>query len=374
MKVTIKTAKLNEIKPNKDNPRILRDEKFKKLKQSIQDFPEMLELREVVVDEDMIILGGNMRYRALQDLGIKEAQIKIVEGLSEEQKKEFIIKDNVGFGDWDWDILANEWDTTELEDWGLDLPFSKDENNSKFSEDVESDEEFQLYQYNEFAIFPKTNKYNIPDLLENKLYKGDLDDVIWSHNDEDIQENKTYLAMYGQLAVDERLKDKVIGFFVDDSRFEVVWNEAVKILYKFDNIQPKALLTPNFSLWADEPIPFQIMAWYKTMWCGRYWQEAGYEIIPTLNWSTEESFEFCFLGLPKYLPTAIIQTRNIKTKKEFNSFKKGIRELQKKVEIGTLFIYGTENKEIDEVLSGINFKRIRPWTEKKALQNKKKDI
>jgi DNA modification methylase len=152
MKVTIKTAKLNEIKPNKDNPRILRDEKFKKLKQSIQNFPEMLELREVVVDENMIILGGNMRYRALQDLGIKEAQIKIVEGLSEEQKKEFIIKDNVGFGDWDWDLLANEWDTTELEDWGLDLPA-----------DIETEE-----------LEAQEDDYEQPDQITTDIVLGDL--------------------------------------------------------------------------------------------------------------------------------------------------------------------------------------------------------
>lgn len=111
---------LEKIKANPNNPRVLKDHKFEKLKKSIQEFPEMLALREIIVDENMVILGGNMRYRALQDLGILEAPVKIAKGLTEEQKKEFIIKDNVGFGEWDWDALANDWDTLELEEWGLE--------------------------------------------------------------------------------------------------------------------------------------------------------------------------------------------------------------------------------------------------------------
>ena len=112
---------ISKLKPNKDNPRIIKDNKFKKLVQSIKDFPQMLELRPIVVDEDMTILGGNMRYKASVEAGLKEVYIKIAEGLTEDQKKEFIIKDNVGFGEWEWDILANEWDSTKLTEWGLDV-------------------------------------------------------------------------------------------------------------------------------------------------------------------------------------------------------------------------------------------------------------
>jgi len=116
-KVTIK-----EVIPNKSNPRIIKDDKFKKLVQSIKDFPQMLEIRPIVVDENNIILGGNMRFKACIEAGLKEVFIIKANDLTEEQKHEFIVKDNVGFGEWDWDILANEWDTEKLEDWGLDLP------------------------------------------------------------------------------------------------------------------------------------------------------------------------------------------------------------------------------------------------------------
>ncbi len=118
---------INKLKPNKDNPRIIKDKKFKKLIKSIKEFPEMLDLRPIVVDEDMTILGGNMRYKACIDAGLKEVPVTIAKGLTDAQKQEFIVKDNVGFGEWEWDILANEWDSTKLNEWGLDVWENKDE-------------------------------------------------------------------------------------------------------------------------------------------------------------------------------------------------------------------------------------------------------
>jgi ParB-like chromosome segregation protein Spo0J len=114
-------VKLKDLKANPNNPRYIRDEKFEKLKKSIQDFPEMLKLRPVVVDDEMMVLGGNMRLKALTELGIDEVEVIKAKDLTEKQKAEFIIKDNVGFGDWDWDMLANEWDNTQLGEWGLDV-------------------------------------------------------------------------------------------------------------------------------------------------------------------------------------------------------------------------------------------------------------
>ena len=122
-------VKINAIKTNPKNPRLIKDDKFKKLVKSIQEFPQMLELRPIVVDENNIILGGNMRYKACIEAGLKEVYILKAEDLTEQQKDEFIVKDNVGFGEWDWDILANEWDTDKLTDWGLDLPIFKDDEN-----------------------------------------------------------------------------------------------------------------------------------------------------------------------------------------------------------------------------------------------------
>jgi len=129
--------KINKIKGNPSNPRNIKDEKFKKLVKSINGFPEMLEKRPIVVDEDMMVLGGNMRWKACKDAGLKEVWIDVAEGWTQEQKDEFIIKDNANFGEWDWDILANEWDNAELNEWGLDVWNPEDIDLEQFFENDE---------------------------------------------------------------------------------------------------------------------------------------------------------------------------------------------------------------------------------------------
>jgi DNA modification methylase len=113
---------INEVKSNPNNPRIIKDDKFKKLVSSIKELPQMLQLRPIVVNEDMVVLGGNMRLKACKEAGLKEIPIIKASELNEEQQRAFIIKDNVGFGEWDWDALANEWDAEQLDEWGLDIP------------------------------------------------------------------------------------------------------------------------------------------------------------------------------------------------------------------------------------------------------------
>ena len=113
---------INKVRTNPNNPRIIKDDKFQKLVKSIQEFPQMLEIRPIVVNDEMIVLGGNMRLKACQEAGLKEIPIIKASNLTEEQQKEFIIKDNVGFGEWDWNDLANNWDANELSEWGLDIP------------------------------------------------------------------------------------------------------------------------------------------------------------------------------------------------------------------------------------------------------------
>ena len=148
-------VKINAIKTNPKNPRLIKDDKFKKLVKSIQEFPQMLELRPIVVDENNIILGGNMRYKACVEAGLKEIFILKAEDLTEQQKDEFIVKDNVGFGEWNWDILANEWDTDKLQDWGLDLPLDVS------VQELEAEED----------------DYEIPNEINTDIVLGDLFEI-----------------------------------------------------------------------------------------------------------------------------------------------------------------------------------------------------
>jgi hypothetical protein len=124
----LQKIKINKIKTNPKNPRVIKDYKFHKLVNSIKQFPQMLKIRPIIIDENNIILGGNMRYKACIEAGLNEIYIYKENHLTEKQKQEFIVKDNVNFGDWDWDILGNEWKTTELDEWGLDVWQNTDDN------------------------------------------------------------------------------------------------------------------------------------------------------------------------------------------------------------------------------------------------------
>jgi DNA modification methylase len=145
---------IGTIKNNPNNPRVIKDDKFKKLVQSIKDLPEMAEVRPVVVNTDMVVLGGNMRLKAMREAGWKDVPIQVVDW-DEDKQRQFIIKDNVSGGEWDWDMLANEWDTEELQKWGLDLP---DFDNAKELEAEEDD-------------------YEMPDEVQTDIVLGDLFEI-----------------------------------------------------------------------------------------------------------------------------------------------------------------------------------------------------
>jgi ParB-like chromosome segregation protein Spo0J len=128
---------IQEVRPNENNPRFIKDYKFKKLVKSIKEFPQMLKLRPIVVNSDMVVLGGNMRLKACKEAGLKEVWVLKADELTEQQQREFIVKDNVGFGEWDWDVLGNEWNTQQLEDWGLELlPFEDNIEDIKEQKDL----------------------------------------------------------------------------------------------------------------------------------------------------------------------------------------------------------------------------------------------
>jgi hypothetical protein len=153
--MNVKTVKISEVKQNPNNPRTIRDDKFERLVTSIKAFPEMLNIRPIVVNNDMVVLGGNMRLKACREAGLKEVPIIVAGELTEEQQREFIIKDNVSGGEWDWSALTSEWDTEQLEDWGLDIPeFETD----KTLEAVEDD-------------------YEMPDEIQTDIVLGDLFEI-----------------------------------------------------------------------------------------------------------------------------------------------------------------------------------------------------
>ena len=189
---------IDKIKPNPENPRIIKDYKFKKLVMSITNFPEMLEKRPIVVDENMIVLGGNMRLKACQEAGLKKIDVIIAEGWSEKQKKEFIIKDNSNFGEWDWDVLANQWDTDKLKDWGLDIPKWED------AEETESEIE-------------DTGEYSFPDEGLEPSHTRMIQ--LYLNVDTEPEFKKMELALRKKLGADN----------ATDTVFQVIKNEYEKL-------------------------------------------------------------------------------------------------------------------------------------------------
>jgi DNA modification methylase len=150
-----KAVKISEVKLNPNNPRLIKDEKFAKLVQSIKDLPEMLSIRPIVVNSDMVVLGGNMRLKACKEAGLKEIPIIIADNLTEEQQREFLIKDNVSGGEWDWAMLQNEWDTEQLDAWGLDI------------QNFEPEQELEAVE----------DDYEVPDEIQTDIVLGDLFEI-----------------------------------------------------------------------------------------------------------------------------------------------------------------------------------------------------
>jgi len=211
-------VKISEVKPNPKNPRIIKDGKFQKLVKSIQEFPDMLNKRPIIVFTDVdgkyCVLGGNMRLKALNELKFKEIPVIIADEWTEEQKNEFLIKDNVGFGEWDWDSLANEWDAEKLDDWGLDLPI-----------DLRVEEELEAEEDN----------YEIPDEINTDIVIGDLFEI-GEHRllcGDSTDSDQVAKLMNGEKA-DMVLSDPPYGMFLDADYSSLNWGDRKG--KKYDNV------------------------------------------------------------------------------------------------------------------------------------------
>jgi len=210
-----KMIKLTEIKSNPKNPRIIKDAKFQKLCNSINEFPEMMQLRPIIIDENNIIMGGNMRFKALKELKYKEVPdewIKQAHELTEEQKQRFIITDNSSFGEWDFDILANEWDVEDLNNWGLDIP-------NFDNETLEAEED----------------NFEVPENIKTDIVLGDLFEI-GEHRllcgDSTCSDTVAKL-MNGEKA-DMVLSDPPYGMFLDADYSSLNWGDRKG--KKYDNV------------------------------------------------------------------------------------------------------------------------------------------
>jgi hypothetical protein len=226
---------IKNIKPNPRNPRTIRDERFEKLKKSIEDFPEMLEKRPLVcftdVDGKLVVLGGNMRLKAAQAVGLKELPVVLADDWTEEQKNEFLIKDNVGFGEWEWEALKADWDVAQLEEWGLDVPEFDGGESEKTGEQYTKKIDAPIYE-------PKNEKPEIQVLYDTSHYKNLIAKIENSSVPNDI---KTFLKVsasrhivfnYENIADYYAHSDKDVQMLMEDSALVIIdLEKAIELGY-----------------------------------------------------------------------------------------------------------------------------------------------
>jgi len=260
---------ISSIKPNPSNPRLIKDDKFHKLVQSLKDFPEMASVRPIVVNQDMVILGGNMRFKAMKEAKWKEIPVEVVDW-DEAKQREFIIKDNVGFGEWDWDNLANEYMPEELSEWGLDVP--------GFDEpDPDGFEEKEKPQWIPDCLFPSDNEFDIPTLLP--LHPVSMLDIPFTPYGFQSRDNSNVGTYH---------------FYVDDYRFDAIWDDP----YKLIKSGCKAIVEPNLSLFNETPKSYGLFLIYKKRWIARFLQANEIKVLVDLNVS-KKFRDLNQLGIPK---------------------------------------------------------------------------
>lgn len=216
-KMKIEKVNIKDLVLNPNNPRIIKDDKFKKLVKSIKEFPEMLEVRPIVVDDDMVVLGGNMRTKACIEAGLKEVHIIKFSNLSEDKKKEFIVKDNVGYGEWDFDLLLEDWNKEQLIDWGMDVPGNKKEKN--------------ILPENVIALFIKLKDEDKQKELYNKLVELGYKEVDIKLMSFSIDEDKN------EIIIDNSKIEKfnnILRFNIDRINEPEITYNVKYILDKFD--------------------------------------------------------------------------------------------------------------------------------------------
>lgn len=285
-----------QIKDVPKNPRFIRNERYKALLKSIEDDPEMLNLRELVAYDnngELVVIMGNMRYRAMKELGFKEALVKVLPRETEAKKlRAYIQKDNIAFGQNDWDLLGNEWDVVELEDFGLEWDVmgkrkeEKHEENTASSndddfpdEEGDGEEEKESFYRSMFkdCLYESNNIYDIPNLrLDRQAGKLELPFTPWGANSRLKKDVSTY------------------HFYVDDYRFEALFKDPINLLTS----GVKAIVEPNCSLHDQTPIAWGLQLIYKKRWLSRYLQECGVKVYADLNVS-HKFIEYNKMGIPK---------------------------------------------------------------------------
>lgn len=344
--------------------------------------------RSIVIDEKGRILVGNGVVAEAKDLGIKriipvegadDAIVAVVKrGLTEKQKRQLAVYDNRAgeLGEWDADVMT-EFADDELMDFGtlfddkeLAMFIQDDveiEPESSESEQPEEEEHRGIYAFREDAIFPSSNEWGIPDLREDRLATV-VPVGVWG-GEGDKSRNRIFL--HGTASPKRVGKGAVLAFYVEDHRFEAVWNNAVEFVETLHSFAWSSVITPDFSLWRDDPLAVQIFNLYRSRWVARYWQEAGIKVIPNIGWSDERTYGPIVSGIPQGCPVISVQCRTTRDAKGQALFLKGINHVLSQIKPKNVVLYGGVDSR-SWIEPGLNVKTQYHWLSSWTTERRRK--
>ena len=315
---------INQLKPYKNNARTHNEKQVEKIAKSIEEFGF---INPVLIDSDYGIIAGHGRIEGAKKLGMVEVPCLFIEDLTEEQKRAYIIADNKLALDagWDYELLRVELE--ELDDLDFDITLTG------FDMDIIFNDADDGYYGDERE---RTNKeYNL-DLVNHENLSNDFWQMPIIRNDNYIPQD----LIGFNYAKSSKEKNIGIHFYIDDYQFERLWNapeKYVDILREYE-----CILTPDFSLYMDMPMPMKIWNIYRSRQIGAYYQSMGIRVIPTVSWAEAETFEFCFLGIPK---GSIVSVSTIGVKQDEDAlqiWEDGMREMIRQIEPSAILVYGGE--------------------------------
>lgn len=305
---------LSKLNLSDENPRQIKKKKFEELRGSLKRLPEMQDIREIVIDENDKVWAGHQRIRAMLANGQKTATVKRMIGWTEEEKREFMIADNVHSGEWDSDIIANQWDIDQLESWGAKVPEPKE----RLYYGDEREKTFNQMHLHEIDYNNLAGKWQMP-IIKRCDYVPE-----------------SMISFNYVLSATERKGG--VHFFIDDYQFERLWNSPTKYMAKLAEYD--CCLTPDFSLYLEMPLAMQIWNVYRSRMVGKIMADHGIRVIPTLQWAEKNSFEFCFDGIE---PGGTVAVSTIGVKRDDNASKiwsEGMAEAEKRLKPSHVLVYG----------------------------------
>ena len=344
---------IRDLIPYEVNPRQITNKQAKDLKASLAKFGIADPL---IINTDNMIIGGHQRKKILETLLGYDPDYQIDvrvpdRELSIDEARELNVRLNKNVADWDFDILANNFELDDLLDWG----FSERDLRLSFSDVMERPELEDMpgdlpgvSTLKLWMDFPSNNRFDIPDLLIDKC--TDLPSEIlktWAGPDvsgKDISSDDWFLYTWGSDSTRLLPFGKtILNFYTNDERFDTFWEKTAEYISKILNAGIRYVISPNYSLWHGMARALHIYNVFRSRWVGRYMQEAGLFVIPDVNWSDEESFEYCLLGLPTGAPILSVQLQTIKTQDEINRAVYGLARSVRELQPERLLIYSAKS-------------------------------